>query len=100
MSGHLDRVMTVAAIQFQLARVELVAEGNRLLWLVTNIDNGWVDRGKKTGCQISSNTCSSQDQHHSELVDPSWKMEFLHDGYTFVLKSDQVTWLIADKKAF
>ena len=42
--GLENRVVTISTIQFQLAGVNRMAERNRLLWLVTNIQCFWVGR--------------------------------------------------------
>ena len=50
-----DRVMTITTIKFQLTRVQLVTERNRLFRLVANVNDRWMDRSEKTGRQVTSN---------------------------------------------
>ena len=78
MSRFFNRVVAVPTIQFQLAGVQFVTERNRLLRLMADIDDVRMDRGKQTGCQITTDRRTDQDDQDRELVNPSWKMKLLH----------------------
>ena len=85
MSGFFNRVVAVTTVQFQLAGVQFVTEGNRLLGLVAYVDNRRMDCRKQTGSQIAGRTESTKNQHHRKFVDPCWKMELLHDVHSTVV---------------
>ena len=79
MTGFLNRVVAVATVKLQLSGVQFVAERDWLFGFVSNVDNGRMNPGKKTGCQITGKTCSAENQQDSKFVDPCWKMELLHN---------------------
>ena len=46
MPSALHRVMTITAVHLQLTGMEFVTERNRLLGLMTNVNDLWIDRRK------------------------------------------------------
>lgn len=61
-SGSLNCVVTVTAIKFQLAGMKLVTKRDRLLWLMSNVDDCWMDCSKQTRCQVTANGYGSRHQ--------------------------------------
>ena len=78
MTCLLNRVVTVATVQFELASMELVAKWNGLLWFVPHIDDRRMDRSKQTRCQISTYQQCSANQTENKLVDPVREKKVLH----------------------
>ena len=78
MTGFLDCVVAVSTVHFQLTCVQLMAERDRLLRPVTDVDDRGMDRGEQTSRQISAHQQRSTNQAENELVDPIWEKKVLH----------------------
>lgn len=98
MAGLFHRVMAIPTIQFQLTGVQFVTERNGLFRLVADVYHAWMYSSEQTGCQISGNACPTKDHHHSELVNPGWKIKLLHNvpiavSFKAVAEKSSFNWL-------
>ena len=70
--------MAVTTIHFQLTCVKLVAKRDRLLGLMPNVNDLWIDRRKQTRRQVTAHNHSRQRGQYRELVNPAREMKLLH----------------------
>ena len=92
MASFLNGVVAVSTVKLQLSGVQLVTERDGLFWFVANVNNRRMNPGKQTGCQITGNTCSAENQQDRKFVDPSWKMELLHNVHPSAVASLSACW--------
>lgn len=77
-TGFLNRVVTIAAVHLQLARVQFVTKRNGLFRLVTNVHDRRMDRREQARGQITTDRQSGDGGQSSKFVNPSGKVELLH----------------------
>ena len=77
MRGLLNGVMAITTIHLQLACVQCVAEGNRLLGTVTDIERNRTGRPQKQNARVGATTSSQNAQHRQKFIGPSREQESL-----------------------
>ena len=78
MTSFINRVMTIATIQFQLPHVQLMAVWDGLFGRVPYIDYFRVNACEQTSSQVARDEGSTAKHHQREFVDPVWKEKLLH----------------------
>lgn len=76
-----DGIVTVAAIHFELARMESVTKGNGLLRSIARVEGNRASRAEEQHAGVSPTPCDQHAEQSQELIGPPWEQESLH-GHT------------------